>query len=343
MSAVAERGFRYRVGATTDTVDAFARDVAEGLGAPRKTLPCRYLYDPRGTDLFDEITRQDEYYLTRAENEIIARHADDIAAAGGRNQVLIELGPGRGQKARAIIDSILRRQGRLTYHPIDVSVEALRQGCAPLLREFRSLGVEALAADFNDGIASIFAQEPGPALVAFLGSSFGNFHEEEGLRFLGRMRRHMRPFDLLLLGLDLRKDPATLLKAYDDAAGVTALFNLNLLNRINRELDGDFPGDGFQHVARYEARAGRVEMHLKSLAARFVRVEKLDRYFWFEEGETIWTESAYKYTRRQIAKMCALTGFNALHQWYDDASRFTVLLLAPSPNRGLFNALGVSE
>lgn len=340
MTSMVERGFHCRVGTPAASIDNFARNVEAGLGAERKTLPSRYLYDARGSQLFDQITKQDEYYLTRAEVEILQRHADDIAAAGGRNQVLIELGPGNGSKARILIDALVKRQGRLTFHPVDISESALRQGCSALLREFRNVNVEALATDFRDGITSIFATEPPPALVAFLGSSFGNMDRDGGLEFLGHLRRHMRPFDLLLLGLDLQKDEKTLLHAYDDAAGVTARFNLNLLNRINRELDADFPGDGFAHLVRYDAPAGRVEMHLRSLNARFVRVEKLDRYFWFEEGETIWTESSYKYSQAQIAGMCALTGWTALHQWFDSKSQFTVLLLAPSANRGLYNRTG---
>jgi L-histidine Nalpha-methyltransferase len=336
--STSERGFHCRRSAAAPIpVDDFAASVAAGLGRERKTLPARFLYDAQGWRLFADITKQPEYYLDRCENEILRRHADDIAAAGGgRSQVLIELGPGDGSKARVLVDALLKRQGRLTFHPVDASATALRQGCSALAREFHSLNIEALATSFEAGVASIFSAEPEPALIALLGPSFSNYGHDEALRFLGQLRSRARPFDLLLLGLDLKKDEASMLKAHDDAAGITARFHLNLLKRINRELQGDFPGDGFEYQARYDAEAGRVEMHLRSLQGRFVRVEKLDRYFWFEEGETLWTESAYKYSPQQIAGLCTFTGWNALHQWVDAASRFAVLLLAPSPNRGLY-------
>ena len=342
MTLVAEHGFHCRVRSAVNSHDAFARDVDAGLGGTPKTVPCRWLFDARGSHLFDEVVRQPEYYLSAAESEILRRHAEDIAAAGGARQMLVELGPNDGAKARPIVDAILHRQSRLTFRPVDGSEGALRQGCAPLLRDFHSLNVDALATDIEDGLDAIFSDEPPPMLIAFLGSNFGLFGREEGLLFLSNLRLRARPFDLFLLGLDLQKKEAAMIAAYNDAAGATARFNLHILRRINHQLGGDFPEGAFEHTVRYEAADGRVDLQLRCREARFVRVEKLDRYFWFEAGECVRTKSARKFTRFQVAEMCALTGWSELHEWTDDQNRYLMTLLAPSPHRGLWNSRGIS-
>lgn len=342
MTSVVEHGFHCRTNPAVNDIDALARDVDSGLGATPKTMPCRWLYDGRGSHLFDEVTRQPEYGLASTEIEILRRHADDIAAAGGPRQMLVELGPNDGAKPRLIVDAILRRQDRLTFRPVDLSEAALRQGCAPLLREFHALNVDALAADYEDGLDAIFSEEPPPMLIAFLGSNFGHFDRPHGISFLSHLRLRARPFDLFLIGLDLVKEAEALVRPYNDAAGATARFNRHLLRRINHQLGGDFPETGFEHRACYNAAEKRIELHLCSREARFVRVEKLDRYFRFEAGESIWTESAYKFSRLESASLWALTGWSALHEWTDDKQGYLVALLAPSPGRGLLSRSGCS-
>ncbi|MBV9079922.1 MAG: L-histidine N(alpha)-methyltransferase [Elusimicrobia bacterium] len=335
-SPISDRAFQVRVGPTIDK-HVLAADVEAGLSSTPKRLPCAYFYDTRGTQLFQQITRRPEYYLPRAEMEILTEHADDIAAAVGRGTVVLELGCGAGPKSKLLLESLMRRQKTAVYCPIDVSESAIRQNGAALMRELPGLSIEAELAEYDDGLDRFFSQEPAPTLVAFLGSSLGNMHREEALGFLARLRRRARPFDMFLLGLDLEKEPEVINAAYNDAAGLTAQFNKNILRRINKELGGEFDEDAFDHVARYNESKGRVEMHLKSRAAGFVRIEGLDRYVEFRAGETIWTESCYKYSRRKITEMCALTGWTPLHHWEDGRGWFTALLLAPAPDRGLFN------
>ncbi len=329
---------RLRVQRLTDGGDAraaFAADVGRGLTATPKRLFPKYFYDELGSHLFDAICLLPEYYLTRAEDEILSRRADEIvtaAAAGARRGAavtLLEFGSGSAAKTRSLIEALLRRQKRLTYVPVDISTAALEASADALLADYEHLRVEAYAADYDAALAR-FAGERGargPLLALFLGSNIGNFDRGEAEEFLRRVRGVLSEGDSLLLGADLKKSAAVLEAAYDDALGVTAAFNLNLLARINRELAADFDVRAYRHVAAYNARAGRVEMHLESRRAQVVRVKTLSLEISFAAGERIHTENSHKYDLEELSTLAARTGFSRARTWLDEAGRFSSNLL----------------
>ncbi len=327
----------------------FAADVARGLRAKRKQLPPKYFYDALGSLLFDAICLLPEYYLTRAEDEILSRHADEIVraaattTAGGHNGkggedtaaplTLLELGSGSADKTRHLIEALLRRQDELLYLPVDISATALEASAPRLLQAYPSLRIEAYAGDYDTALAHLRGQREragneGDAatqsrtLAVFLGSNLGNFDPSAAASFLHALRAVLRAGDALLLGVDLKKDAATLEAAYDDPLGVTAAFNLNLLARINRELEGDFDLRRFLHVARYDADAGRVEMYVESTRDQVVRVRALDLEAPFAAGERMHTEDSYKYDADDLTRLAARAGFNRAGMWTDDARRF---------------------
>src|SRR5919107_1079210 len=276
-----EESERLRIHRLTAAVaDDFAADVRRGLTAPRKFLLPKYFYDDLGSRLFDAICLVPEYYLTRAEADIFARHAAEIverARAGARRLTLFELGSGSASKTRRLIDALLAAQPRLTYVPVDISTAALEESASALLGDYEGLNVTAYAADYDTALPRLREsfEEGARALVLFLGSNVGNFDRAEARAFLRRVRASLRAGDRLLLGVDLKKDAATLEAAYDDPLGVTAAFNLNLLARINRELGADFSVRHFRHVAPYDEREGRVEMHLESGREQTVNLKAL--------------------------------------------------------------------
>src|SRR5947209_10004117 len=235
----------------------FAADVRRGLTAARKFLPPKYFYDELGSQLFEAICRLPEYYLTRAESEIFARRSEEIvdATSRGSRVTLVELGSGSASKTRRVIEALLRRQRRLLYVAVDISTAALEASARALLQDYGALAVNAYAGDYDAALPLVGAEldEESRALVLFLGSNVGNFDREGARAFLRRLRGVLRAGDCLLLGADLKKDPAVLEAAYDDALGVTAAFNLNLLARINRELGADFRLRAFRHVALYHS------------------------------------------------------------------------------------------
>lgn len=294
--------------------DGFAAAICAGLSARPKSLPCRYFYDAEGSRLFEEICRQPEYYLTRAEREILVAHADEIAA----RPTLVEFGSGNAEKTRLLIASARRR-----YVPIDISPSAL--DVEALRRDFPGLSVEPIAAEYREGLRRL--ERDGPMLVVFIGSNIGNFTRDEARGFLNGIAELMAPEDRLLLGVDLRKDPAVLEAAYDDAAGVTARFNLNLLARINRELGGTFDLDAFAHRATYDAVDGRVSMWLVSARAQRVRVGA--DAFDFAAGEAIHTEDSYKYSSEEIDAVAS--AFRMERRWFDAGGRFCLSLFEPAP------------
>src|SRR5688572_18603030 len=275
---------------TAGAADDFADDVRRGLTARPKRLPPKYFYDELGSRLFDAICLLPEYYLTRAEGEIFERHAREIVAAARRGAgrvTLFELGSGSAAKTRRIIEALLAGQETLTYVPVDISPAALEASAHALLGDYAGLSVTAYAADYDSALPRLGEsfEDGARALVLFLGSNVGNFDRAEARDFLRRVRAALRAGDLLLLGADLKKDAAVLEAAYDDALGVTAAFNLNLLARINRELGADFDLRHFRHVALYDAREGRVEMHLESAREQTVRVGALGLEVTFGAGE----------------------------------------------------------
>jgi len=301
----------------------FAREVRAGLmHTGQKTLPCRYLYDDIGSALFEAITYLPEYGLTRADARVIEAHAGELAERLGPDVLVAELGSGTGSKTRAILEA-LAPSG---YYPIDVSAAALSK-CA---QELAALApVCPIEASYLDGLVQATARRvPGQRLlVLFLGSTIGNFEPEAALEFLCGIRQTLQHGDGLLLGTDLVKAVPQLMEAYDDPAGVTAAFNLNLLGRINRELDGDFNLRMFAHQIRYDAARQRIEMHLRSLANQWVRIPKADLVVAFADQETIWTESCHKFRPEQIATMARIGGFRLERQWIDAEWGFAENLL----------------
>jgi dimethylhistidine N-methyltransferase len=304
----------------------FAQEVRAGLTrAEQKTLPCRYFYDDVGSALFEAITHLPEYGLTRADERILQKHAPAIIDRLPPNLVVAELGSGTGTKTRPVLQALRRRQ-IVVYYPIDVAGSAL----AKCHRELGSLGaVFPLEMSYLEGLREVTARRsPGqPLLILFLGSTIGNFEPENAIDFLYAIRQILAPGDALLLGTDLLKPVDQLLNAYDDPVGVTAAFNLNVLARINRELDADFDLRQFEHLARYDAEAQRIEMHLRSRIYQIVSIRKADLIVDFVPGETICTEASHKYSLDQVCEMARLSGYRVEMRWVDEQWPFAENLL----------------
>ncbi|MBI3278484.1 MAG: L-histidine N(alpha)-methyltransferase [Acidobacteria bacterium] len=294
----------------------FARDVRAGLlTAGQKRLPEKYLYDELGSVLFDAITLVPEYGLTRADERLLAAHAGAIARKLPKWLLIVELGCGSGRKTSSLLRALCGSK-QVRYFPVDVSPAAL----ALCERQLAGLcEVHPVRGTFLEGIdAALGRRTAGErALVLFLGGTIGNFDRHEARRFLGAVRSRLRAGDALLLGADLVKSIETLLLAYDDPAGVTAAFNLNLLARINRELGGDFDLRRFRHVARYDERHRRIEMHLLATAAQRVSIPGAGCTVHLRRGETIWTESSYKYTEIELFELSRSSGFEVVNCWTD--------------------------
>ncbi|MEV0977199.1 L-histidine N(alpha)-methyltransferase [Streptomyces sp. NPDC049915] len=304
-----------------DATDAALRaDVLAGLAATPKTLPPKWFYDAHGSDLFERITALDEYYPTRAEREILIDRSRDIAAATGA-RTLIELGSGSSEKTRYLIDAL---DALHTYVPVDVSESALTQAGQALAAERPDLQVHALIADFTGALA--LPDTPGPRLVAFLGGTIGNLLPAERSAFLTSVRGLLSPGDALLLGTDLVKDERVLVRAYDDAAGVTAAFNKNVLTVINRELGADFDADAFDHVARWDTDREWIEMRLRSRTAQSVKVPALGLAVDFAAGEELRTEVSAKFRREGVAEELTACGMELSHWWTDHEGRFALSL-----------------
>ena len=305
--------------------------VRAGLLARAKWLPAWLFYDAAGSELFERITELPEYYPTRTERTLLADHAPEILGAAGPLRALVELGSGSATKTRILLAELLKRDRPFHYVPIDVSASALARSQADLAAAFPGLAVAPLAGSYEAALPRLGAH-PGPRLVLFLGSSLGNFHLQEAGALLARIREHLSAGDTLLLGLDLAKDPGVLLPAYDDGAGVTARFNLNLLARLNRELGADFDLAGFRHRALWNPRHQRVELHLESLAEQRVTLSALDLEVRFRRGERVHTENSYKYRQRRIEGLLRAAGWEFRRQWRDPRDWFTLCLASvPGP------------
>ncbi|HET6972593.1 MAG TPA: L-histidine N(alpha)-methyltransferase [Pyrinomonadaceae bacterium] len=313
-----------------DPLTGLAEDVRKGLSAqPKRFLP-KYFYDELGSQLFEAICLLPEYYLTRAENEILEKYSDQIVAAVEGNKTLVEMGSGSASKTRLIIEALLRRQPELLFMPVDISATALESSSRILLQSYPRLAIEAYAADYFAGLAELGKKPRSRTLALFLGSNISNFDRDEALRFLRAMRSVLNRGDALLLGADLKKDPAILEAAYNDALGVTSAFNLNVLARINRELNGSFDLHNFRHRAFYNESAGRIEIYIESLMDQRVRIEKLDLDVDFAAGELIHTENSYKYDMNGIRALAGQTGFDLSRTWLDSQERFSSNLLLAS-------------
>ncbi|MFD5986039.1 L-histidine N(alpha)-methyltransferase [Streptomyces cyaneofuscatus] len=304
-----------------DATDAALRaDVLSGLTRHPKTLPPKWFYDARGSELFEDITRLPEYYPTRAEREILEERAEEIAAVSGARTV-IELGSGSSEKTRHLLEAL---NGLESYVPVDVSESALTGAAESLLAEHPGLSVHALIADFTGGLA--LPGTPGPRLVAFLGGTIGNLLPEERAGFLHSVRSLLSPGDALLLGTDLVKDEETLVAAYDDASGVTAAFNKNVLNVVNRELGADFPLEDFEHVAVWNPEKRWIEMRLRARRALTVKIRELDLVVPFEAGEELRTEVSAKFRQEDVREELAAAGLQLAQWWTDAAGRFALSL-----------------
>lgn len=311
--------------------EQMARDVRAGLGTRPLTLPPKYFYDARGSELFDAITRLDEYYPTRAEAAVLADRADDVAAATGAD-TLIELGSGTSEKTRRLLRA-LRDAGTLRrFVPFDVDPAVLEDASAGVAGEFPGLVVAPVVGDFDHHLGDL--PTGGVRLLAFLGSTIGNFEPEQRARFLADIRATLGPDDAFLLGTDLAKAPERLVAAYDDSQGVTADFNRNVLRVLNRELSADFDPDAFEHVAVWDDEREWVEMRLRSLRAQTARIADIDLTVDLAEGEEIRTEVSAKFRRERVAEELAAAGLELTHWWTDRDGDFGLSLSRPSPVSG---------
>jgi dimethylhistidine N-methyltransferase len=298
----------------------FRDAVLAGLGSAPKTLPCKFFYDARGSALFEEICEVPEYYLTRTEIAILEEYAGAIARHIGANCRLVELGSGSSRKVRILLDAL---EAPTAYVPVDISREHLREAAAQLAADFPTLPVVAVCADYTRPFP--LPPLPGPMgkrVGFFPGSTIGNFEPEAVVRFLDHCAELLGPQGEMLIGVDLKKDPAILDAAYNDRAGINALFNLNLLERVNRELGGDIATGRFAHVAFYNAAEGRMELYLKSLADQTATIA--GTRFRFAEGELIHTENSYKYAIPEFRALALRAGFAAVHTWTDKNALFSV-------------------
>jgi len=300
-----------------------AVDARIGLTAQPKTLPPKYFYDELGSHLFEAICHLPEYYLTRAETEILKRYADEMVSRLPGPISLVELGSGSAVKTRYLIAALLARQANLHYQPIDISPTILEQSAGNLLKDYSGLRITAQAGDYTQGLELIERGDDETILVLFLGSNIGNYDPGEALTLLREVRQVLRAGDGLLLGADLKKFARVLEAAYDDALGVTAAFNLNLLLRLNRELGADFDLTRFEHRAVYRQELGRVEMHLVSRVAQTINLRGLGLKVEMKQAETIHTENSYKYDQQQLTALAEAAGFRRNQVWLDAREQFS--------------------
>lgn len=307
--------------------DDFFAEVVAGLRERQKTIPCKFLYDEYGSELFERICELEEYYPTRTELSIMDERVEEMSAAVGSRVLLVEYGSGSGRKTRLLLEALAEPVG---YVPIDISREALEASARSLARAYPNLEILPVCADYTQELSLPESSRPAHrTCVYFPGSTIGNFQPDPAVEFLARMRRVAGASGVALVGVDLRKAPEILERAYDDREGVTAAFNLNLLEHINRELDADFPVEAFQHKAVYRPEPGRVEMHL--VCERDLVVKIRDEEISFREGESIHTENSYKYSLDEFAELAERAGFRVARVWTDARSFFSVQLLVPGP------------
>ena len=302
-------------------ISSFRDDVLAGLHARPRRIPPKYFYDRRGSELFEEITELPEYYLTRTEMAILRQRAGEIASSIGGDVDLVEFGSGSSAKVRILLD---RLEGATTYMPVDISRSYLVDAASALSDDYPDLRVVAICADYTD----LVLPQSSPSrrrMLFFPGSTVGNFEPEAAADFFRHTGADLRAGDAMIVGVDLKKSPALLDAAYDDAQGVTAEFNRNLLVRINRELDADFAVDQFEHVAFYDAGHGRIEMHLSSRVEQTVKIASEE--FSFLPGETIHTENSYKYSIPDFHALLEGSRFRPSQVWTDDEQKFSVHLL----------------
>jgi L-histidine Nalpha-methyltransferase len=308
-------------------VASFAEDVRAGLGTRPMSLSPKYFYDDLGSALFEAITRLPEYYLTRVERDLLATYGREIAGALDGPLELVELGSGSAVKTRLLIDAILERQPTLTYHPIDISADAVTESSLALAAQYDALRIIAYASDYFPALREKRLVTHSRVLALFLGSNIGNFEPDEARELLRLLAAARHPGDGLLVGYDLKKDPSILELAYDDPTGVTAAFNKNLLARMNRELGADFDLAAFRFCAHWNEERGAVQSFLVSERAERAHIPASGLTVEFAAGDTIHTESSYKFTREEIIALAADCGFAEKKTYTDTAARYALSLL----------------
>jgi dimethylhistidine N-methyltransferase len=302
----------------------FAKDVKEGLSSTPKRIPSKYFYDDAGSTLFEKIMELEEYYPTRCEFEIFTTYKEEILSAMTGNPFLLaDLGAGDAEKTKVLLKHFLKKEADFSYAPIDISVDILEKLSEDIESEYPALTVRPVEAEYFDALEWLKQNEHTRKLVLFMGGNIGNFRKDMVVDFLRRMKAALHEGDLLLIGIDLRKDPRTILRAYDDSKGVTARFNYNLLTRINRELGGDFDISQWRHYPTYDPQTGEVESFLISQKRQDVFIAALDTRFSFEVFEAIHTEYSCKYTPAEIDKLARDAGFEVVRHFYDSRHYFT--------------------
>ncbi len=317
----------------TPELTQFAEDVLRGLSSTPKELSSKYFYDDEGSRLFQEIMKLPEYYLTGCENEIFSTQTSEIhqAFANGDNAFdLIELGAGDGTKTAVLVDHFLKQNADISYSPIDISQEALDALTEKFEREFPALRMNAMNGDYFKILESLKTENGRRKVLLFLGSNVGNFSADQSVAFFRSLHEVMSDNDLLLVGFDLQKDPHVIANAYDDAAGVTAKFNLNLLTRINRELGGNFDLDKFCHYANYRPIEGSARSFLISREKQTVRIEALGRDFEFDQWEAVFMEISQKYSLKMIADLAEQSGFTIKQNFFDSKNYYCDSLWRPA-------------
>jgi len=334
MSKIEKQRIQLFVTDSNKYIKSFAESVDEGLSSDPKKLSFMFFYDEAGSHLFEQICVLDEYYLTRAETEILQIKSKSIAEMCSSDTLLVELGSGSSNKTRLLISAFLKYHSGLHYIPIDISRSILEESTMSLLNDFPKLEITGLVAEYSEALEKLNIKGiRQPKLIIWLGSSVGNFTKIEAVEFLNGLRKNMAPKDKLLIGIDLKKDRNVLISAYDDKKGVTAQFNLNLLKRINTELGGNFDVNNFKHMATFNEEESRIEMHIVSKKDQTVKIEAINREIKFKTNETIHTENSYKYNYEQIENLALETGFILTKQWTDSHKHFSLNLFSLNPKQ----------
>lgn len=309
---------------------AYTDEVVHGLTSRPKTLPCKLLYDDRGSQLFEAITRLPEYYLTRTELGILQDSAKEIVQTAGTPVSIVELGAGTATKTGTLLQAFARRQMRVKYFPVDISSAALAGAKDRIRDECANVLIRPVVADFSDGF-HFLREISGRKLVLYLGSSIGNFEWNEAVAMLRKVREQLLPGDALLLGTDMVKPAEILVPAYDDAQGVTAEFSKNILMRLNRELGANFDLDSFHHIAEWSAPRSGMEIFLESLRPQKVILRLAELTIQFRAGERIHTENSHKYTLEMVERMLCVSGFKLEKTWFDKRQWFGLNLARVQP------------
>jgi dimethylhistidine N-methyltransferase len=320
-----QKNLKYFKPTKTSTITTFAEEIRDTLQQSKKSISPKFFYDGNGSKIFDEICSLPEYYPYNAETEILEKIEQKLLLYLSEEFHLVELGSGSSVKTRLLIDVLFKSQKYLQYFPIDIS-EILDQSAKNLCMDYQNLTVTGVVDTFENGLDFIENYDDKPNLITFLGSSFGNFGQSEGMRFLKKINALMKSDDLFLIGLDLKKNSNILHNAYNDTQNTTAKFNLNVLKRINEELDGNFNLENFEHHAVYNEKKGRIEMYLRSLYEQSVEIQKSNLRITLSKDELIHTENSHKFSIEQIELSLRDSNFEKLEMWFDSRNYFALVL-----------------